>query len=170
MFDAGNGFKPDGTPITDNDPHDAQTPSDVASEKDRLRHLVKQFGANSVPYVILDNEPSLWQLIHRDVNPTGLHADEIASRVIAYSKAVKAVSPKTQVVAPEEWGWHGYHYSGFDQQYAITHGMDHTPRPRRRNQGHGLRALVAHAVEGGGSSHRRVQPAFLPAGGRIFGL
>ncbi|MCI2007536.1 MAG: cellulase [Acetobacter peroxydans] len=127
MFDAGNGFKPDGTPITDNDPHDAQTPSDVASEKDRLRHLVKQFGANSVPYVILDNEPSLWQLIHRDVNPTGLHADEIASRVIAYSKAVKAVSPKTQVVAPEEWGWHGYHYSGFDQQYAITHGMDHTP-------------------------------------------
>ncbi|MFT8586835.1 glycoside hydrolase family 44 protein, partial [Acetobacter papayae] len=127
MFDAGNGFKPDGSPITDNDPHDAQTPSDAQSEQDRLRHLVKQFGADGVPYVILDNELSLWQLIHRDVHPIGLHADETAQKVIEYSKAVKAVSPKAKIVAPEEWGWQGYHYSGFDQQYAITHGLDHTP-------------------------------------------
>ncbi|MBO1328192.1 cellulase [Acetobacter suratthaniensis] len=127
LFDAGNGYKPDGTPITDNDPHDAQTPSDVQSEQDRLRHVLKEFGSGALPYVILDNEPSLWQLIHRDVHPVGAHADEIAKKVIDYSAAVKAVSPTTKVVAPEEWGWQGYHYSGFDQQYAIKNGLDHAP-------------------------------------------
>ncbi|MBX0345065.1 glycoside hydrolase family 44 protein [Acetobacter sp. TBRC 12305] len=135
FFDAGNGVAPDGTPLTGNDPNDAQTPTDMAGEQARLKQLAKQFGASGVPYVILDNEPSMWQLIHRDVRPTGAHADEIASKVIAYSRAVKAIAPKAKVVAPEEWGWLGYHYSGFDQQYAKTHGLDQAPDRTTMTQG-----------------------------------
>ncbi|MFT8675020.1 MAG: glycoside hydrolase family 44 protein [Acetobacter sp.] len=127
FYDAGNGIAANGTPITGNDPHDAQTPASLTDEQARLRDLVRQFGAGGLPYIILDNEPSMWQVIHRDVRPTGAHADEIAKKIIAYSRAVKAIAPTTKVVAPEEWGWLGYHYSGFDQQYGNTNGLDHTP-------------------------------------------
>jgi len=136
--DAGNGVAPGDKPITGNDANDASTPDDPQNEQARVADLVKQFGGASgggVRYYALDNEPSLWQLIHRDVHPTGAHASEIASKVIVYSRAVKAADPHAQIVAPEEWGWQGYFYSGFDQQYAADHGLDHTPDRTSETQG-----------------------------------
>ncbi|WP_035513767.1 glycoside hydrolase family 44 protein [Paraburkholderia nodosa] len=136
--DAGNGLAPGDKPIAGNDANDASTPDDPQNEQARVADLVKQFGGASgggVRYYALDNEPSLWQLIHRDVHPTGAHASEIASKVIAYSRAVKAADPHAQIVAPEEWGWQGYFYSGFDQQYAADHGLDHTPDRTGETQG-----------------------------------
>ena len=32
-----------------------------------------------------------------------------------------------QVVGPEEWGWSGYFYSGYDQQYGSLHGWSNLP-------------------------------------------
>ncbi|MCX5543340.1 cellulase [Paraburkholderia sp. CNPSo 3076] len=136
--DAGNGLAPGDKPIAGNDTNDASTPDDPQNEQARVADLVKQFGGASgggVRYYALDNEPSLWQLIHRDVHPTGAHASEIASQVIAYSRAVKAADPHAQIVAPEEWGWQGYFYSGFDQQYAADHGLDHAPDRTGETQG-----------------------------------
>ncbi|WP_246089046.1 glycoside hydrolase family 44 protein [Paraburkholderia guartelaensis] len=136
--DAGNGVAPGDKPIAGNDANDASTPDDPQNEQARVADLVKQFGGASgggVRYYALDNEPSLWQLIHRDVHPTGAHASEIASKVIVYSRAVKAADPHAQIVAPEEWGWQGYFYSGFDQQYAADHGLDHTPDRAGETQG-----------------------------------
>ncbi|MCP3718913.1 glycoside hydrolase family 44 protein [Paraburkholderia sp. CNPSo 3281] len=136
--DAGNGLAPGDKPIAGNDANDASTPDDPQNEQARVADLVKQFGGASgggVRYYALDNEPSLWQLIHRDVHPTGAHASEIASKVIAYSRAVKAADPHAQIVAPEEWGWQGYFYSGFDQQYAADHGLDHAPDRTGETQG-----------------------------------
>ncbi|WP_322034096.1 glycoside hydrolase family 44 protein [Paraburkholderia sp. J76] len=136
--DAGNGVAAGGKPIEGNDPNDASTPDDPQNEQARVADLVKQFGganAGGVRYYALDNEPSLWQLIHRDVHPTGAHASEIAGKVIAWSRAVKAADPHAQIVAPEEWGWQGYFYSGFDQQYAADHGLDHTPDRTGETQG-----------------------------------
>lgn len=128
--DAGNGIRAGGAPVTDNDPDDATVPDDPQNEEARVAALVQQFGAagaGGVRYYAMDNESSLWQLIHRDVHPTGAHAREIADKVLAYSRAVKAADPQAQVIAPEEWGWQGYFYSGFDQQHAATHGLDHAP-------------------------------------------
>ena len=136
--DAGNGVAPGDKPIAGNDANDASTPDDPQNEQARVADLVKQFGGASgggVRYYALDNEPSLWQLIHRDVHPMGAHASEIASKVIVYSRAVKAADPHAQIVAPEEWGWQGYFYSGFDQQYAADHGLDHTPDRTSETQG-----------------------------------
>lgn len=134
--DAGNGLKPDGTPIVGADPHDAETPDDPANEEARVRQLAAQFHPHDIRYYILDNEPSIWHQIHHDIHPVGAHADEIARKVITYSKAVKTADPHALVVAPEEWGWNGYRYSGFDQQYGATHGLAHAPD--REQQTHGL--------------------------------
>lgn len=138
LADAGNGIAQDGTPIAGNDPNDASVPHDPQSETARIAELVRKFGAagaGNERYYLMDNEPSLWQLIHRDIHPVGAHASEVADDVVAYSRAVKAADPKAQIVAPEEWGWQGYRYSGFDQQYAIAHGLDHTPDRERETHG-----------------------------------
>ncbi|GAA4483118.1 hypothetical protein GCM10023157_24560 [Gluconacetobacter asukensis] len=135
FFQAGNGMAPDGTPLANTDPHDAQTPDDPENQQVRIRQLNSKFDTKDVRYYILDNEPSVWQLVHRDVRPVGAHADEIATKVATYSNAVKNADPHALIVAPEEWGWAGYHYSGFDQQYAATHGFDHTPDRETQTQG-----------------------------------
>ena len=68
--DAGNGVAPDGTFIH-NDPDDATVPDDPKSQEERVKQLVREFGdagAGGVRYYLMDNEPSLWQLAHRDIH------------------------------------------------------------------------------------------------------
>lgn len=127
---AGNGFYLDGTPVVHNDPNDASVPSGPKDQKAWVEHLTGKWGAaadGGVAYYIMDNEPSAWHLIHRDVHPEGAHAQDVAEKVIAYSATVKEVDPTALVVAPEEWGWTAYRYSGFDQQHAETHGFANAP-------------------------------------------
>lgn len=126
--DAGDGLKPDcSTPITGNDPKDADVPDSPAAEQGWVEHLVARWGgaAKGGPaYYLADNESSLWFSTHRDVHPVGPHAVEIRDKVIATAAMIKAVDPAAQVVGPEEWGWDGYLYSGYDQQYAAAHGWN----------------------------------------------
>jgi hypothetical protein len=75
-----------------------------------------------VRYYLMDNEPSIWFSVHRDVHPNGPHGAEIRDDVIAYSKMIKALDPDALIAAPEEWGFYGYQYDGYDQQYAAAHG------------------------------------------------
>jgi hypothetical protein len=129
LSDAGNGIALDGTPIK-NDPDDASVLDDPQSQQERVRQLMREYGpagSGGVRYYLMDNEPSLWQLNHRDIHPVGAHASEVATKVIAYSRALKAADPGARVVAPEEWGWTGYRYSGFDQQYLGAHGAGNPP-------------------------------------------
>ncbi|WP_347558021.1 glycoside hydrolase family 44 protein [Robbsia sp. KACC 23696] len=138
--DAGTGVYANGTMITNNNPDDATTTDSAANEQARVTALVQQFGTamtGGVRYYAMDNEPSLWQNIHRDVHATGAHASEIANSVITYSAAVKAADSGAKVVAPEEWGWGGYFHSGYDQQYTATHGYAVTP-PDATNQTGGM--------------------------------
>lgn len=136
---AGNGLTLDGTPIRDNDPTDAAEPSGPEDQAEWVRRIVAQWGPaarGGLRYYIMDNEPSFWHGIHRDVHPEGAHAREVADKVKTYAAMVKAIDPGAQVVAPEEWGWGGYLHSGFDQQYADSHGFDHAPD--RANQTGGM--------------------------------
>ena len=130
MPDAGNGVRTAGGYVTGNDPADANVPSDAALQQQWVQHLVSRWGTNAtggLRYYILDNEPSLWHSTHRDVHPTGQTLDEIRDKMIDYATKIKAVDPSALVVGPEEWGWSGYLFSGFDQQYGSAHGWGFLP-------------------------------------------
>jgi len=123
--DAGNGvLKSTGANVTGNDMNDSNVPNSVGIEQAWAQHLVTTWGTaanGGLKYYILDNEHSIWFSTHRDVHPTGPTMDEIEQKMIDYASAIKAVDASALVVGPEEWGWSGYFYSGYDQQYAAAH-------------------------------------------------
>jgi hypothetical protein len=123
--DAGDGLKPDcSTNITGNDPTDAYIKDTTTNEAAWIKHLVNRFGtaaSGGVPYYLMDNEPSIWFSTHRDIHPVGPHAIEYRDKVLSASAKIKAIDPSAKIVAPEEWGWEAYFYSGYDQQYAPSH-------------------------------------------------
>ncbi|MBA2479947.1 MAG: cellulase [Planctomycetes bacterium] len=128
--DAGNGVRVGGSLITTNDPTDANVPADVAFQQGLVQHLVSRWGTSAqggVRYYLLDNEHGLWQSTHRDVKPVGPTMDEIAQKMVAYARMIKAADPAALVVGPEEWGWSGYLYSGYDQQWGSSHGWGNLP-------------------------------------------
>jgi len=136
MPDAGNGIATSGQNMTGNDPRDANVPSTPLMQQAWVQHLVGRWGTNAnggLRYYILDNEPSLWHSTHRDVRPTGLTMDDLKQRIVDYASKIKAVDPSALVVGPEEWGWSGYLFSGFDQQYGSIHGW--SSLPDRQNHG-----------------------------------
>jgi hypothetical protein len=137
MPDAGNGVRTDGSEVTNNDPHDASQPADSAYQLGWLQHLRSRWGSAStgpLRYYLLDNEPSIWHATHRDVHPAGAGMDEILTRMLDYASRVKSVDPAALVVGPEEWGWSGYFYSGYDQQWGAAHGWN-GPLPDRTAHG-----------------------------------
>ncbi len=130
FVEAGNGKLLDGSPIVHNDPRDAMVRFGPEDARDWMEHLVSTWGLadkGGVRYYMMDNEPSFWHDIHRDVHPEGAHASEIARKVRVFAEEVKDIDPGAKVVAPEEWGWTAYLYSGFDQQYAEQHGFENAP-------------------------------------------
>jgi Glycoside hydrolase family 44 len=134
--DAGNGVRTDGSFVTGNDPNDANVPSNSTFQQGWVQHLVSRWGTNAsggLRYYILDNEPSLWHSTHRDVRPTGATMDEIRNRMVDFATKIKTVDPTAKIVGPEEWGWSGYFYSGYDQQYGSAHGWSFLPD--RNNHG-----------------------------------
>jgi glycosyl hydrolase family 44 len=128
--DAGNGVLTSGQDVTGNDPNDANVPSNSSFQQGWIQHLVGRWGTNAnggVRYYILDNEPSIWHSTHRDVHPVGAMMAEIRDKMVDFAGKIKAVDPSALVVGPEEWGWSGYFYSGYDQQYGSLHGWSSLP-------------------------------------------
>ncbi len=127
--DAGNGISSAaGNPyITGNDPNDSATPNNSTDQIPWVQHLIAKWGmaANGgVKYYIMDNEPSIWHSTHRDYQPVGQKMSELVTDYINYAGGIRQVDPGAQIVGPEEWGWLGYLYSGYDQQYASAHGWN----------------------------------------------
>jgi hypothetical protein len=119
---AGNGISsPSGLNIATNDPTDANMIADTNFQSGWVRHLTNQWGtagAGGLRYYIMDNEWSIWQGTHRDVHPVGATMDEVLGKFSDYSAMVKSIDPNSLVAGPEEWGWPGYLYSGYDQQWS----------------------------------------------------
>ena len=128
--DAGNGIaSSNGAPITTNNPNDANFLTNSAFQQAYVQHLTNTWGKatnGGVPYYIMDNEHTLWNSTHRDVHPVGTTMQEIRDKFFDYAAKVKAVDPNALIVGPEEWGWSGYFYSGFDQHWAGVNG-DYNP-------------------------------------------
>lgn len=129
--DAGNGISTsNSTPITWNDPYDANYPTNSSFQTAWLRHLTNKWGtaaSGGVRYYCMDNEHSLWHSTHQDVHHVGASMQEIRDRIFDYGSAVRSVDPNAIILAPEEWGWSGYFYSGYDQQYGAQHGWGNYP-------------------------------------------
>jgi PKD repeat protein len=124
--DAGNGvLASTGQNVSGNDPNDASTPSSATTQKSWVQHLASTWGlaaSGGLKFYILDNEHSIWFSTHRDVAPTGATMDQIRQKMIDFGSMIKSVDAGATVVGPEEWGWSGYFYSGYDQQYGAAHG------------------------------------------------
>jgi hypothetical protein len=128
--DAGNGVLLNGHKITGNDPNDANVPVDSFFQQGWVNHLVSTWGTaanGGLRYYILDNEYSLWHGTHRDVHPQGATMDEVRDRMLEFAARIKDVDPSALVIGPEEWGWPGYLYSGYDQQQADANGWTFFP-------------------------------------------
>jgi hypothetical protein len=172
--DAGNGVRTDGRPVVGNDPNDANVPSNSVFQQGWVQHLVSRWGTNTtggLRYYILDNEPSLWHSTHRDVRPTGATMDEIKNRMVDFAVKIKAVDPTALVVGPEEWGWSGYFYSGYDQQYGSTHGWSVLPDRDNHGGADYLPWLLAQLRQSSASSGQRLLDLFTvhyyPQGGEF---
>ncbi len=140
--DMGNGFKPNGQPITGNDPNDAQMPVTVDFEKRWVNHLVGAFGSaknGGISYYLLDNETGLWQSTHRDVFPSGLKMDDLFSRELKTAEMIKSVDPTAMVCGTEAWGWPEYFNSGYDNEWA---GKHHYQKPYPDQSAHGGMELI----------------------------
>jgi hypothetical protein len=141
MPDAGNGVGTNASAhtswlITTNTPTDANFATNSALQAALVQHLTNRWGVSTnggVRYYLMDNEHTLWQSTHRDVHPIGPTMQEIRDKFFDYAGVVKAIDPNALVLAPEEWGWSGYFFSGYDQQNpgnldrATNGGWDYCP-------------------------------------------
>jgi hypothetical protein len=129
--DAGNGIVTNTTaPITTNDKNDANVPVDSNFESGYVQHLMSTWGASTnggVHYYLMDNEHSIWHSTHQDVHPVGATMQEIRDKFLDYAGMIKSNDPAALICAPEEWGWSGYFYSGYDQQYGGQYGWSYLP-------------------------------------------
>ena len=117
--DCGNGVRPDGSLITNNDPADTSIPIDPTFVQDWIRHLTQRYGSaqdGGVQFYNLDNEPMLWHYTHRDVHPQATSYDELRDLSYLYGAAVKKADPSAQTLGPVLWGWTAYFYSAVDQE------------------------------------------------------
>jgi hypothetical protein len=128
--DAGNGIWTNNQYVTGNDPNDANLMANSLFQFGWMQHLTSRWGPASgggLRYYLLDNEPSIWFGTHRDVHPVGPTMDEVRDKTLDYAARVKDNDPTALVAGPEEWGWSGYFYSGYDQWYGSQFGWSFLP-------------------------------------------
>jgi len=125
LANAGNGISvTNGTLITWNNPTDANVAVDSTFQQGYVSHLTNKWGTSAqggVGYYLLDNEHSIWFSTHQDVHPIGPTMQEIGTKMLTYAAMIKSTDSNALVLGPEEWGWSGYFYSGYDQQWSGAH-------------------------------------------------
>ncbi|HKY39981.1 MAG TPA: glycoside hydrolase family 44 protein [Polyangiaceae bacterium] len=117
--EAGNGVGRDGKPLAPRSPEltsVAAPPELIEKWIARLVARDKARGPRGVQVYILDNEPSLWNVTHRDVWPKPLGYDELLQRTINYATVIRNADPDGLIAGPAEWGWLGYQMSAVDRE------------------------------------------------------
>jgi hypothetical protein len=129
--DAGNGVGRDGKPIVPGPPTRTSVPSTPETIEQWVRQIRDKDRARgrSVDAYILDNEPMLWNVTHRDVHPEPATYDELLEKTLAYASAIRRADPEAIIAGPAEWGWLAYHYSAKDVAAGVY------LRPDRRQHG-----------------------------------
>ncbi|MFC5470977.1 glycoside hydrolase family 44 protein [Cohnella suwonensis] len=147
--DAGNGIRPDGTLITNNDPQDTSKAIGPDFIARWIKHIQGRVG-NKVNYYALDNEPMLWPYTHRDVHPNMTTYDEVWDYTKAYGAAIKEADPNGKIFGPVVWGWCAYFNSAADGCSPGPDSAAHGDKPflewymeqvRSYEQEHGVRLI-----------------------------
>jgi hypothetical protein len=106
-----------GCDITGNDPTLTSKTVDATWTQAWVTYLVSKFGTaanGGVAVYDLDNEPSWWDAVHRDVHPAAFTYDEVTNNGIAHAAAIKAADPTAEVSGPVMDYWWAYFYSKKD--------------------------------------------------------
>lgn len=169
--EAGDGFDPSGKPLAPRSPEG----SSIAAPPELIEEWVKRVvaqdatrGERSVSLYILDNEPSLWDVTHRDVRPEPLGYDELLDRTIKYGSAIRRADPAAVIAGPAEWGWLAYQYS------AVDRAAGYAAQPDRKAHGGTplvpwyLKKLAEHHKATGERVLDVLDLHFYPAAERIF--
>ena len=129
--DAGNGVRPDGTPLPPDPARTSvrATPASVERGVRAIRARDRAVGARRVRAYVLDNEPMLWHETHRDVRSEPLGYDELLERTVAYATAIRRADPGATIAGPASWGWLEMQESARDRQAGSW------LRPDRRRHG-----------------------------------
>jgi len=130
--DAGDGMHEDGSEIAPRAPTQTSveaTPEFIQRWVAAITQMDEKQHTRSIQQYILDNEPNLWSVNHRDIHPNPLTYDELLDRTIRYAKAIRTADPHAFIAGPAEWGWTGYFYSAKDSKVGVA------LRPDRRAHG-----------------------------------
>ncbi|WP_348264104.1 glycoside hydrolase family 44 protein [Telmatobacter sp. DSM 110680] len=116
-----------------------------------VKYLVGKFGTaanGGVAVYDLDNEPSWWDAVHRDVHPLPFTYDEVTNNGIAHAVAIKSADPTAEVSGPVMDYWWGYFYSKKDIENGWGSGPCYEPwsNPVDRN-GHGGVPLIEYYLQ-----------------------
>lgn len=114
--DCGNGVLNNGNNVV-NDPTDTYMTIDQTFVAGWVKYLVGKFGnaaSGGVAIYDLDNEPSWWDAVHKDVHPLPFTYDELTAKSLAYAKAIKDNDPTAAVSGPVMDYWMDYFYSKKD--------------------------------------------------------
>jgi hypothetical protein len=106
-----------GCNITGNKATDTSIAVDATWTSDWVKYLVGKFGDaahGGVAVYDLDNEPSWWDAVHRDVHPIAFTYDEVTTNGLAHAAAIKAADPTAEVSGPVVDYWWNYFYSKKD--------------------------------------------------------
>ena len=136
-YDCADGVYNDGSGryFTGNDPNDTSTQNNPSIQKAWVQHLVQRYGASSQSRIMyeLDNEPSNWAYLHRDVVRTQPTYTDLINLAEQYAPVIKQADPSALVVAPDDiqfaWypDWGGTNnmaqYLQAMKQYEQQHGQ-----------------------------------------------
>ena len=71
--------------------------------------LISQWGLSNnggVRFYAIDNEPGLWDYIHRDIRgDANVTKEEIRDYIVSYGNMIHDRDPAAQTLGPSEWGW-----------------------------------------------------------------
>jgi hypothetical protein len=148
----GNGVYPEGTNgcttsggcnITGNKATDTSIAVDSTFVGNWVKFLVGKYGTaanGGVAIYDLDNEPSWWDGVHRDVHPNPFTYDEATNNGIAVAQQVKTNDPTAEVSGPVMDYWWDYFYSKKDVESGWGSGPCYEPfsNPVDRNAHNGV--------------------------------
>jgi hypothetical protein len=113
----GDGELANQTDITGNDPTATSTAVGPSWAGEWVAYLAGKFGTaanGGVAVYDLDNEPSWWDVVHRDVHPVASTYDEVTNNGIATAQAIKTADATAEVSGPVVDYWWNYFYSKKD--------------------------------------------------------
>src|SRR5665213_219173 len=126
----GDGELQNQTNITGNAATDTSTAVGPSFAGNWVSYLVSKFGTaanGGVAIYDLDNEPTWWDAVHRDVHPLPSTYDEVTNKGLATAQAIKTADPTAAVSGPVVDYWWNYFYSKKDIESGWGSGPCYQP-------------------------------------------